>query len=76
MSHASDGYSAPVSMELHLENEVIGVHKVGPDRIVLCESRLVPVGAAKLVIKIGDSTQRTDIVLSNSNPIDGTVNYR
>jgi hypothetical protein len=70
-----DGYSAPVFMELHIKDEVIGVDKVGPDRIVLSESRSVPDGEAKLVIKIGEATRRRRIILNNCNPAAGTVQY-
>jgi hypothetical protein len=73
--NTDEGYSAPVSMELHVDNEVIGVDKVGPDRIVLSESRAVPDGEAKLVIKIGDATRRKRIILNNSDATDGTVRY-
>ncbi|MBL9083914.1 MAG: hypothetical protein JNK76_19005 [Planctomycetales bacterium] len=62
-------------MELHVENEIIGVDKVGPDRIVLSESRSVRDGEAKLVIRIGDAIRRKRIILNNSNPADGTVLY-
>lgn len=62
-------------MELHLKNEVIGVDKVGPDRIVLSESRSVPDGEAKLVIKIGEKTRRKRVILNSSNAADGTVRY-
>ncbi|MBN8628222.1 MAG: hypothetical protein J0M17_22310 [Planctomycetes bacterium] len=76
MDHTTEiGYSAPVSMELHVENEIIGVDKVGPDRIVLSESRSVRDGEAKLVIRIGDAIRRKRIILNNSNPADGTVLY-
>jgi hypothetical protein len=76
MTHiADDGYSAPVSMELHIKDEVIGGDKVGPDRIVLSESRAVPDGEARLIIKIGDSVRRKRIMLNSSNATDGTVRY-
>jgi len=76
MTHITeDGYSAPVSMELHVNDEIIGVDKVGPDRIVLSESRSVPDGEAKLVIKIGEATRRKRIILNGSNANDGTVRY-
>jgi len=76
MTHITEGgYSAPVSMELHVNDEIIGVDKVGPDRIVLSESRAVPDGEAKLVIKIGEATRRKRIILNGSNANDGTVRY-
>lgn len=72
---SEDGYSAPVSLELHVADEIIGVAKVGPDRIVLNESRSVREGEAKLVIKIGDAVRRRRIILNNSNAAEGTVRY-
>ena len=62
-------------MELHVENEVIGVDKVGPDRIMLSESRSVRDGEANLIIKIGEKTRRKRVILNSSNPANGTVRY-
>lgn len=69
------GFSAQVSLRLHVGEEVLKVAKVGPDRIKLRDKRAVSEGEAVLSIKIGDSEERTNIILSNSNAADGTVNY-
>ena len=64
-----------MSLELHVADELIAVAKVGPDRITLKESRQVRDGEASLVIRIGRSTKRQQIILSGSNGDDGTVSY-
>ncbi len=42
---------------------------------MLRDQRAVREGDAVLSIKIGDNEKRTNIILKNSNPADGTVNY-
>ena len=42
---------------------------------MLRELRAVREGEAVLSIKIGDSEERTNVILKNSNAADGTVNY-
>ena len=42
---------------------------------MLRDQRAVREGEAVLVIKIGDSEERTTVILNNSNAADGTVNY-
>jgi hypothetical protein len=69
------GFSAQVTLNLHVGDEVLHVAKVGPDRIMLRDQRAVREGDAVLSIKIGDNEKRTNIILKNSNPADGTVNY-
>jgi hypothetical protein len=69
------GFSASVSSKLYVGDEVLNVAKVGPDRIMLRDQRAVREGEAILVIKIGDSEERTNVTLINSNAADGTVNY-
>ncbi len=70
-----DGYSAPVQLELHLEKEVIGLAKVGPDRIMLNQPRSVPIGAAVLVVRIGEWVRRSEIILDRCNAVDRIVHY-
>jgi len=69
------GYSAPITLELHVDNEILKVSKVGPDRIVLSETRPVPEGAATLIIKIGNSVRQRSVILNRSNAAEGTVHY-
>jgi hypothetical protein len=69
------GFSASVSSQLRVGDEVLNVAKVGPDRIMLRDQRAVCEGEAVLVIKIGDREERTNVMLKNSNAVDGTVNY-
>jgi len=69
------GFSASVSSKLYVGDEIFNVAKVGPDRIMLRELRAVREGEAMLSITIGDNEERTNILLSNSNAADGTVNY-
>ena len=69
------GYSAPVTLRLHVGDEVLKVASVGPDRIMLRDQRAVREGEAVLVITIGDQEERTNVTLKNSNATDGTVNY-
>ena len=64
-----------MSLELHINSEVIEVAKVGPDRIMLKQPRLLPDGDAKLVIKVGEATTRTHVFLNGGNGDDGTVRY-
>lgn len=72
---SEEGYSAPVSLELHTKGEVIGVSKVGPDRITLDQPRAVKSGSAHLIMKIGQTTKKHRVILNNSNAEDGTVKY-
>jgi len=69
------GFSATVSLRLHVGDEILKVASVGPDSIMLRDQRAVREGEAVLVIKIGDSEERTTVILNNSNAADGTVNY-
>jgi hypothetical protein len=69
------GYSASVSLRLHVGDEVLNVASVGANNIMLRDQRAVREGEAVLVIKIGDKEERTNVTLKNSNAADGTVNY-
>jgi hypothetical protein len=69
------GFSASVSSRLYVGDEVLNVAKVGPNRIMLRDQRAVCEGEAVLSITISGQEERTNVVLSNSNAADGTVNY-
>jgi hypothetical protein len=59
-----DGYSAHVSLKLHVSGEVIDVAKVGPERIVLKEPRHISSGEAQLEITIGGTRKEQHVVLA------------
>jgi hypothetical protein len=61
------GYSADVSLKLELGDDLIlDVAKVGPDRLVLREPHQLAAGPATLLISVGKSTKRQQVVLSPS----------
>jgi hypothetical protein len=57
------GYSASVALKLRVGGRVLGVAKVGHDRIVLREPSEIPARDAELEITIGGETTRQSIVL-------------
>lgn len=70
----TESYSGRVSLEMHVSGEVLGVAKVGPDRITLENGRVLPAGRAVLVVKVGNSA-RTQRVTLEEGQADGTVRY-
>lgn len=74
-STVEPGYSATVSLELHVDDEVLSVAKVGPDRIMLSKPQAVRVGAAKLFITIGGVVEEHSIMLHRSDATHGFVWY-
>jgi hypothetical protein len=71
----TDSYSAPVNLELHVQGQVLAVSKVGPDRLVLEDEGANPRGEATLVISIGKSTKRQQILIDESRCHGREIGY-
>lgn len=64
------GFSTPVTLELHVQGQVLSVAKVGPERLFLRDENANPRGAATLVITVGGTTKQTPIMI-DENRCDG-----
>lgn len=71
----ADGYSAPVNLELHVQGRILGVSKVGPDRLVLDDDNLNPRGPATLVITIGRTTKEQSIMIDENRCHGREIGY-
>jgi hypothetical protein len=71
----TDGYSAQVNLELHVQGQVFGVAQVGPDRLILDDENACPRGEATLVVTIGNSTKQTSIMIDESRCHGGEIGY-
>jgi hypothetical protein len=66
-----EGFSAPISIELFVDGEPVEVAQVGPNTIRLRQPMPGIQGkAAKLVITIGSTRKKQDIILSQCSPTD------
>lgn len=72
----TDGYSAPVSLELHVQGQVLSVAKVGPERLFLTDENADPRGPATLVITIGRTTKEQAIMIDENRCHGREIGYR
>ena len=70
-----DGFSTPVTLELHVQGQVLSVAKVGPERLFLRDEKANPRGPATLVITIGDTTERTAIMIDETRCDGREIGY-
>jgi len=71
----TDSYSATVNLELHVQGQVFGLAKVGPDRVVLQDDLPIPRGEATLVITIGKTTKRQSIMIDENRCNGREIGY-